>query len=56
MINKSDKDKMKIEKPKSVILEEIEEFKEKKKNSKNIAEKIKYEAKILELGLQLNNQ
>ncbi len=48
--------KLNIKKPKSVILNEIEELKEKEQETKSIIEKIKIKARIEKLSFQLRNQ
>jgi hypothetical protein len=53
---KKNNDKIEVKKPKSMILDEIAELEEKKKESSSIAMKLKYSAQIHELSLQLKNQ
>lgn len=53
---KKNNDKIKVKKPKSMILDEIAELEEKKKESSSILAKLKYSAQIHELSLQLKNQ
>jgi len=53
---KKNNDKIEIKKPKSMILDEIAELEREKNESKSLALKIKYLAKIHELSLQLKNQ
>ena len=53
---KKNNDKIEIKKPKSMILDEITELEEKKKESKSPVSKLKYSMQILELFLQLKSQ
>ena len=49
-------DKLKVDKPKSMILDEIKALEVKKKETKSIALKLKYYAEIQKLSFQLKDQ
>lgn len=49
-------DKADVKKPASMLLEEINQLEEQKKSTKSVLEKMKLEAQITKLRLQLSGQ